>query len=201
MQKIKALASRFNDKGANIDAPLSLTGAIYWKADFSSLETVACEWEYEQGAHGWGNQELQNYTGPGGNTLITPDMELVIIARATASRLPQPPPGTYTSARLTSRQTFQRSRGYVHAVLSVPCVSGVWPAFWAMPFNVKWPEDGEIDIMETWNGKGTNGSCLHWGHYNGADSKKHRVKDTTIPDMDKPHDYGFSWNEEGQCTW
>jgi hypothetical protein len=97
---------------------------------------------------------------------------------------------------------FQQSCGYyVHAVLSVLCVSGVWTAFWAMHFNVKWPEDGEIDIMKTWNGKGTNGSCPHWEHYNGADSKKHRVKCTTIPDMDKPHDYSFSWNEEGQCTW
>ncbi|KZT03718.1 glycoside hydrolase family 16 protein [Laetiporus sulphureus 93-53] len=204
MHHLKAFASRLGEKASSTpQGPLAPEPNVqtYWRADFSSLDAVAREWEYETGAHGWGNQELQNYTPPGHNTLVTPAGELVILARARAFRPPEPPPGQYTSARLTSRQTFARARGYVHAVLAVPCAQGVWPAFWAMPFNVKWPDDGEVDIMETWNGKGSNGSCLHWGQYNGADNQKHRVRDTQMPNMDAFHEYGFSWDESGHCVW
>jgi len=185
---------------ADYDPGLDTSISIYWRADFSSLEAVAREWDYETGAGGWGNEELQTYTGSdGGNTTIRVASDgsnvLVITAKAHA--------GTYTSARLTSKQTFARPRGYVCAVLEVPCAKGIWPAFWAMPVNVNWPVDGEIDIMETWNGKGRNGTCLHWGQHSPEDKDKHRTLETHIANMNEVHEYGFCWTESrgGRCMW
>lgn len=79
-----------------------------------------------------------------------------------------------------------------------PCATGVWPAFWLLPADpFKWPEDGEIDIFESWNGDCVNHSCLHWGHYNGEDWNKHKVKDTPMEDMPhRPHVWSFAWQEE-----
>jgi len=67
----------------------------------------------------------------------------------------------------------------------------------------KWPEDGEVDIFESWQGDCINHSCLHWGHYNGEDWNKHQVITTPIHDMARcPHTYGFAWIEEdGIPNW
>lgn len=70
------------------------------------------------------------------------------------------------------------------------------------PFS--WPNDGEIDIMESWNGIRTNHSCLHWGHYNGPDHDKHRVVETNVPALDHPNgqQYGLAWDEAtGKLLW
>lgn len=70
------------------------------------------------------------------------------------------------------------------------------------PFS--WPTDGEVDIMESWNGLRTNHSCLHWGHYNGQDYDKHRVIETPVPAVDHPNgqQYGFAWNGPiGKLLW
>ena len=106
--------------------------------------------------------------------------------------------GSYTSARLTSHQTLSRPRGYLEATTLPPSAPGIWPAYWMLPcepFN--WPGDGEVDIMESWNGEKKNHSCLHWGHYNGEDSQKHKVIQTPLTDLTtSPHTYGFAWIEE-----
>ncbi len=88
------------------------------------------------------------------------------------------------------------------AVLTAPCAQGIWPAFWLLPSEpFTWPNDGEVDIFESWNGDRMNHSCLHWGHYNGEDWNKHRVQDTPIHTMDsQPHIMVFAWEqpESGQ---
>jgi hypothetical protein len=83
--------------------------------------------------------------------------------------------------------------------------AGIWPAFWLLPKELfTWPGDGEIDILETWNGKRENSTCLHWGHYNGADYDKHRVWGLEIDDMDRPegHEYGLAWDQgQKKLVW
>ena len=77
----------------------------------------------------------------------------------------------------------------------------------ADPFT--WPNDGEIDIFEAWNGKKVNHSCLHWGHFNGEDWNKHRVLETPLPNLGSGwHTFGLAWQEEegipgwrGRLVW
>lgn len=165
--------------------PLHPPSQRYWEAKWDLVNG----WRHETGASGWGNEELQDYTNDqrnahvDGNTLV---MKVIV------------EPGRITSARLTSNRTLERDRGYLMARITAPSAKGVWPAFWMLPSEpFQWPKDGEVDIMESWNGLPANHSCLHWGHYNGEDHDKHRVLDTNVDNISDPrgHTYGFAWDE------
>ncbi|MGN0233591.1 MAG: glycoside hydrolase family 16 protein [Bacteroidaceae bacterium] len=41
--------------------------------------------------------------------------------------------------------------GKVEVKAKLGCAQGAWPAFWMLPENGKWPDGGEIDIMEHLN--------------------------------------------------
>ncbi|RMZ85392.1 hypothetical protein DV737_g731, partial [Chaetothyriales sp. CBS 132003] len=156
------------------------------------LVAVSEEWEHKQGDHGWGNNELQNYTDSPQNSFYSGDGKLVLRAISQGGR--------YTSARLVSRQRLSKARGCLTTWLTSPCGSGIWPAFWLLPFEpFTWPTDGEVDIAETWNGDLENHSCLHWGFYTPEDGWKHRVRGTRISDMAKRAvKYEFAWDQDEQ---
>ncbi|KAF2748314.1 glycoside hydrolase family 16 protein, partial [Sporormia fimetaria CBS 119925] len=162
---------------------------VYWQPSFSASTPVTANFRHELGAHGWGNNEKQDYTSSPANSFHHNDK---LIIRALVQN------GTYTSARLTSHQTLSRPRGYLTATILPPVARGIWPAYWMLPqAPFSWPTDGEIDIFESSNGACKTLSCLHWGHFNGPDHDKHRVVETQLPDIrETPHTYGFSWSEE-----
>ena len=168
---------------------------------------VTQEWDAKEGAHGWGNNELENYTSNPENAFYTQDHKLIL--RAIANNSSQDPAHKFTSARLVSRQRLGRDRGVLTAVVTSPCASGIWPAFWLLPFEpFTWPTDGEVDIMETWNGDHTNHSCLHWGKFDGADWNKHITQMTQLHDMDRrPVRYDLTWDQpngqpgQGRLVW
>jgi beta-glucanase (GH16 family) len=170
----------------------------YFQANFSPEVPVNSQVKHEQGDWGWGNNELQNYTDSPENSFHTPHG---LVLRAIAGQ------GKYTSARLRVHHTLARQNGYLEATISAPSARGIWPAFWLLPsepFN--WPVDGEVDIMEHWNGETENHCCLHWGHFHGEDMAKHKVCETNIPQITSAHTYGFAWDqppggEGGRMIW
>lgn len=176
----------------------------YYRLDTSPVNPVSQEIKHELGDWGWGNNELQNYTDRPANSFHTDSNSLVLRAIIDSTRQGS---DRYTSARLRVKHTLARQNGYLEATISAPSAGGIWPAFWLLPsepFN--WPVDGEVDIMESWNGIPTNHSCLHWGKFEGADMKKHIVQETTINDIPNRHVYGFAWTqppsgEGGRCLW
>jgi hypothetical protein len=161
----------------------------YWKPSFDAATPVSQNFRHETGDHGWGNNEKQMYTDNPANSFHHNDR---LIVRGLVQG------GSYTSARLTSHQTLSRPRGYLTATILPPVAEGIWPAYWLLPKDpFQWPNDGEVDIFESWNGDCVNHSCLHWGHYNGEDWNKHRVAETHLHDMPRqPHTFGFAWTEE-----
>jgi len=184
----------------------TITPATYWEADFSSSASVSTNFAHETGDGGWGNNELENYTDNSTNSFHSSNDELVLRALVNSKNADNKT--RYTSARLTSHQRLEKRRGYVEATITAPSAKGIWPAFWLLPADpFKWPEDGEVDIFEAWNGEAMNHSCLHWGHFNGPDSQKHRVTEHPIHDMRATHSYGFAWEqpegegEGGRCVW
>ncbi|OAL02028.1 concanavalin A-like lectin/glucanase [Phaeosphaeriaceae sp. SRC1lsM3a] len=167
----------------------------YWKPSFDRNTPVSHNFRHEIGDHGWGNNEKQMYTDNPANSFHH-DGRLIVRGLVQG--------GSYTSARLTSHQTLGRPRGYVSATILAPVAEGVWPAYWLLPQDpFQWPNDGEVDIFESWNGDCVNHSCLHWGHFNGEDWNKHRVAETSLHDMPRqPHTFGFAWIEEaGIPNW
>jgi beta-glucanase (GH16 family)/ribosomal protein S19 len=103
------------------------------------------KWDYDIGAGGWGNQELQYYTNRLENARVE-NGRLIIEARRENYGGAQ-----YTSARLKTRYKGDWLYGRIEVRAKLPGGTGTWPAIWMLPTdNVYggWPNSGEIDIME-----------------------------------------------------
>ena len=198
------LLSKVVDSKPEKNSPSSSsTLSTFWQADFSPSSSVSANFNHECGDWGWGNNELENYTNSDENSFHTPNDCLVVKAIVDSKKSNN----KYTSARLTSKQLLARRCGYIEATISAPSAKGIWPAFWLLPCDpFKWPEDGEVDIMESWNGLKDNHTCLHWGSYEPSELGKHRVAQTDVSSPKKPHKYGFAWEQPeqgdgGRCIW
>lgn len=66
--------------------------------------------------------------------------------------------GVYTKDKIG----FTNGRLEIHAKLNG--AKGAWPAFWLLPEGVKWPDGGEIDIMERLNNDSIAYQTVH-SHY------------------------------------
>jgi hypothetical protein len=53
----------------------------------------------------------------------------------------------FVSGRIDTRDRFSFRHGSASARMRLPTGEGIWPAFWAMGYG-RWPQTGEIDIME-----------------------------------------------------
>jgi beta-glucanase (GH16 family) len=58
----------------------------------------------------------------------------------------------YTSASLTTRGLHKWQYGRFEMRGRIDTRDGLWPAFWALGVEGRWPECGEIDIMEYYRG-------------------------------------------------
>ncbi|KAJ9103966.1 hypothetical protein QFC21_002429 [Naganishia friedmannii] len=191
--------------------------SLCWKADFGQESPVTKNFYHELGNHGWGNNEAQNYVNAPANsfhgkhtssngTTTTPALIIRAIINHSAHDKSH---DAYTSARLSSHRGLGHPRGYLSARITAPVAPGIWPAFWLLPQDpFVWPNEGEVDIMESWNGDPDNHSCLHWGHYNGQDWNKHRVLKTRTPGLPTADGvlFGFAWSEDpatgiGKLIW
>jgi beta-glucanase (GH16 family) len=118
-----------------------------WQQEFDGPAGAAPDasvWNHETGDHGWGNEELQNYTASRANSALDGQGNLVITARREAD-------GSYTSARMTTKDRYEPEYGRIEARIQIPRGQGIWPAFWMLGADfpqVRWPDSGEIDIME-----------------------------------------------------
>ncbi|WP_444963651.1 glycoside hydrolase family 16 protein [Nocardiopsis sp. M1B1] len=132
--------------GANAELSAA-PGDIVWSDEFDGAAGSApnpANWNHETGAHGWGNNELQNYTDSRANSALDGQGNLVITARQEAD-------GSYTSARMTTQDKVEHAYGRIEARIQIPRGQGIWPAFWMLGSDfpdTPWPDSGEIDIME-----------------------------------------------------
>lgn len=188
--------------------PISGNPTDYWRPIFHPSRSVGEDFDQKlgNGPDGWGNQELQHYTAAPTNSFYTSDGKLVL--RALSHPAAPDPTARFTSARLVSHQRLARPRGSLTAVLTVPSAPGIWPAFWLLPAEpFAWPADGEVDIAESWNAAPANHACLHWGHFDGADRDKHRVRETPLPGLaHRAVRYEFAWEQDegsgrGRLVW
>jgi len=143
---------------------LTVTNAVYkgpvkrpanarmvWHDEFSGTALDRSKWKFDtaRNKQGWYNGELQYYSASR-NTRVGGGF-LTIEARhekLDPKRFPDWGGQEYTSARLLSK-----GRGWTYGFYEVraklPCARGTWPAIWMLPVDMKkWPDDGEIDIME-----------------------------------------------------
>ena len=149
------------------DAPTTYTGyALSWADEFNGTALDATAWSNQNGDGcpticGWGNNELEYYTGRPDN-LFFQDGKLIIEAKKETYNGKD-----YTSSKIftAGKKTFKFGRVDIRAKL--PLGKGIWPAFWMLPQNNVyggWPTSGEIDIMEmVGHDPGRTHGTLHYG--------------------------------------
>jgi beta-glucanase (GH16 family) len=121
---------------------------LVWRDEFNGRALDLTRWRYDTAFNkrGWFNNEKQYYSA--GRNLHVRDGALVIEARHEAARqFPDWGGQNYTSAKIVSTRAW--TYGFYEIRAKLPCARGTWPAIWMLRQNMKkWPDDGEIDIME-----------------------------------------------------
>ncbi|MGQ0737917.1 MAG: glycoside hydrolase family 16 protein [Bacteroidota bacterium] len=161
--------------------------------DYSGLPDSS-KWSYDTGGHGWGNQELQYYTAERKENARVENGLLVIEARKESMQ-----GMNYSSARLVSKGKGEWQYGKIEVKAKIPSGRGTWPAIWMLGTNtpLKWPDDGEIDIMEhVGHNQGTVHASIHCKKYYHSIGTQ---KTATIPMADCSdafHVYAAVWDRD-----
>ena len=174
---------------------------LIWSDEFDGASLNTANWTPEYGGHGWGNNELQFYTGRKENVDVQDGKLVMTAVKEDFNGAP------VTSARLITLGKFEFKYGYVVASIKLPkTAEGLWPAFWMMGNDIKsigWPNCGETDILEMGHSNGIkngtseqflNGAC-HWGvpHHQ---YYAHDITNTYSVQDGEFHTFTCIWDEE-----
>jgi len=94
----------------------------------------------------------------------------------------------FISGRIDTRKKIEFTYGTAAARIKMTAGTGLWPAFWAMG-NGKWPDTGEVDIMEYVGEPDWTSVALHGPGYSGETPLVNKVY--FPPDMTQ---------QNGMCT-
>ncbi|MFT4093560.1 MAG: glycoside hydrolase family 16 protein [Niabella sp.] len=167
---------------------------LVWADEFSySGKPDHKKWGYDLGSQeGWGNNELEYYTDDLKNAYVKNGM-LVIEARKENRDSFK-----YTSARLVTKGKASWQHGKIEVRAKLPSGLGSWPAIWMLAENIKkWPDDGEIDIMEhVGYDQGWVHGSIHCKAYNHVIGTQKTAKTFVADASSKFHVYGLEWNKD-----
>ena len=191
--------------------PSDTSYRLAWSEEFeyvTGTQPSPAIWNWQEGAGGWGNNELQCYTARPVNS-YTNNSALVVQANWESYY-----GSAYTSARMDTRGKVEVYLGYVAARVRISMANGFWPAVWMMgasSSSLGWPYCGEIDFMEQVNGMSappnsddhTQYGTVHYNvdGINGAQPAYNAAQqggsiNTTHPSIlwgDDWHVYAFEW--------
>lgn len=165
---------------------------LVWSDEFnySGLPDTS-KWAYDIGGHGWGNNELQYYTSRRKENAHVENGNLIIEARKENYE-----GKSYTSARLVTQGKSTWQYGKIEVRAKLPEGRGTWPAIWMLGANspLKWPDDGEIDIMEHVGfNQGFIHASIHAKKYNHV-IRTQKTDTVIVADCSSEfHVYGLEW--------
>lgn len=167
---------------------------LIWNDEFNRKGLPdSTKWNYDYGGSGFGNEESQFYTKKRLENARVEKGKLIIEARKEDWEEKK-----YTSARLLTKGKFSLQYGTVEVRAKLPKGRGTWPAIWMLSEKMrKWPNDGEIDIMEH---VGYNQGHIHASaHTKDYKQKINTQKTDTVIVKDaseKFHVYKMNWTPE-----
>lgn len=101
----------------------------------------------------------------------------------------------FISGRIDSRDNFDFTYGRAEARIRMPDNVGAWPAFWLLG-NGRWPDTGEIDIMEYVGDPSWTAVAVHGPGYSGETPIVERRYFPEGQDATGWHVYGVEWTPD-----
>jgi beta-glucanase (GH16 family) len=101
----------------------------------------------------------------------------------------------FISGRINSRGHAEFTYGRIEARIKMPDAEGVWPAFWMLG-NGRWPDTGEIDIMEYVGEPDWTGVALHGPGYSGETPIVNKFFFDEGTDATDWHVYAVEWTKD-----
>jgi beta-glucanase (GH16 family) len=101
----------------------------------------------------------------------------------------------FTSGRIDTRGKAEFTYGIVSARMKLPSGSGFWPAFWMLGQG-RWPDVGEIDIMESVGEADWTSVALHGPHYFGETPLVNKFTFDAGTDCTAWHVYTVDWTTD-----
>lgn len=184
-----------------VDAPMTApVGAPAFADEFDGQVIDRAKWRFDtaRNATGWFNHERQYYAAARPRNARIEGGALVIEAHRETlprSRFTDWGGQAYTSAKLVGRQ--RHGSGFYEIRARLPCGRGIWPAIWLLPTGGKWPDAGEIDIMEMvgWD-PGVIHATLHSGAFNHANGTQRGAQARVPTSCTAFHRYQLDWRAD-----
>ena len=179
-----------------------VTGLIF-ADEFNSGSLDRGKWNVE-GPEFWVNNEQQAYVDlpetigflPAGAVPGAEDGVLVLQPQFRKGfATPSGRKADFISGRIDTRGKFQFTHGRAAARIRMPDAPGVWPAFWLLG-NGKWPDTGEIDIMEYVGERDWVGVALHGPGYSGETPLVNKYFFPDGVDVTHWHVYAVEWSDK-----
>jgi beta-glucanase (GH16 family) len=101
----------------------------------------------------------------------------------------------FISGRLESRSKFEFTYGTAAARIKLRAGAGLWPAFWALGTG-RWPDTGEMDIMENVGDPTWTNFALHGPGYSGNTPLVSRQHFARGGDITGWHVYSMDWTSD-----
>jgi beta-glucanase (GH16 family) len=141
---------------------------IVWSDEFNGAYIDTNKWTFETGNGGsnpgWGNQELEYYTGRTNNAYVRNGLLHIVARQESMGGF------SFTSARMKTQGLYNTPvYGRLEWRAVMPAGVGMWPGLWMLRANIRsvgWPACGEIDVAET---KGTALTQVHGSLHSGSD--------------------------------
>jgi len=101
----------------------------------------------------------------------------------------------FISGRIDTRGKFEFAYGTAAARIKLTAGAGLWPAFWALG-NGRWPDAGEMDILENVGDPTWTNFALHGPGYSGETPLVLRAPLLPGADITAWHVYSMDWTPE-----
>ena len=183
-------------------APATAPAALFFD-DFSTGQLDRSKWNVIVTGRTV-NNEQQAYVdsadtisvGSGPETAGAENGALVIRARRRPGfKTPEGRAFDFISGRLESRSKFEYTYGTAAARIKLTAGAGIWPAFWALGTG-RWPDTGEMDIMENVGDPTWTNFALHGPGYSGKTPFVSRQLFTRGGDITGWHVYSMDWTTD-----